>query len=277
MKNLGFAFAFLILVVSALSAQTSPVPYVSQPLVPETVVPGSGGFTLTVHGAGFAPTAVVLWNGSQRQTTVLSTSLLQATIKASDVAKTSSNRVTVVNLDDHNETSDVTYLMVRKPTPSVALIPSQTFSATGFIADGDFNNDGKLDIVVYNSADGGAPLIVDAYLGEGKLKFGAPVETRIKGQFNFLSPIVAGDFNGDHNLDFAVGFKGHGCWQFAILIGDGKGKFSLGPSMCVANQYRSIGIFFVGDLDGDGNLDLITATNSEGTRLPTSNCLVRSR
>ena len=260
MKNLGFAFAFLILAVSALSAQTSPVPYISQPLAPETVVPGSGGFTLTVHGAGFAPTAVVLWNGSPRQTTVLSSSRLQATIKASDVAKTSSNRVTVVNLDSHNETSDVTYFMVRKPTPSVALIPSPTFSATGFIADGDFNNDGKLDIVVCNSAGRGAPLVIDTYLGEGKLKFQAPVETRITGQFNSLSPIVAGDFNGDHNLDFALGFKGNGIWQFAILFGDGKGKFSLGPSTGVANQYRSIGIFFVGDLDGDGNLDLITAT-----------------
>jgi hypothetical protein len=203
----------------------------------------------------------VQWNGSQRQTTVLSTSLLQATIKASDVAKTSSNQVTVVNLDSHNETSDATYFMVRKPTPSVALIPSQTFSATGFIADGDFNNDGKLDIVVCNAAGRGAPLVIDTYLGEGKLKFQAPVETRIKGQFNALSPIVAGDFNGDHNLDFAVGFKGTGIYQFAILFGDGKGKFSLGPSTSVANQYRSIGLFPAGDLDGDGNLDLITATN----------------
>src|SRR5262249_34670601 len=151
------------------------------------------------------------------------------------------------------------YFMVRKATPSVALIQSPTFSATGFIADGDFNNDGKLDIVVCNSAGGGAPLIIDTYLGEGKLKFQAPVETRIKGQFNSLSPIVAGDFNGDHNLDFAGTFKGHGSWQFAILFGDGKGKFSLGPSTGIANNGGTIGIFFAGDLDGDGNLDLFTA------------------
>ena len=55
------------IVLSAMAlAQSNPVPFINQPLVPETVPPGSGGFTLTVHGAGFAPTAIVKWNGSAR-------------------------------------------------------------------------------------------------------------------------------------------------------------------------------------------------------------------
>lgn len=82
MKYLGLTFVFLVLVSSMLRAQTNPVPFINQPLVPETVAPGSGGFTLTVHGAGFAPTAVVRWNGSARQTVVLSNVLLQANIKS---------------------------------------------------------------------------------------------------------------------------------------------------------------------------------------------------
>ncbi len=249
-----FALAFVVVVGSILSAQTNPVPFISQPLVPETVAPGSNGFTLTVHGAGFAPSAVVEWNGSVRQTVVLSNALLQATIKASDVAATSSNRVTVVNMDSHSETSDVAYFMVRDPAPSVALIPSQTFSATGLVADGDFNNDGKLDVVVCNSGNRGLLLVIDTYLGQGKLKFQEPIETRIKGQFNQIE-ILPGDFNRDHKLDLAIRFKGHAQWQFAILFGDGKGKFTLGPS---TDDFLGGSIFAAGDVNGDGNLDLLT-------------------
>jgi hypothetical protein len=79
MKHLGSACAFLLFVTCLLAAQTNPVPFINQPLVPETVAPGSGGFTLTVHGANFAPTARVKWNGALRPTTVLSNVLLQAT------------------------------------------------------------------------------------------------------------------------------------------------------------------------------------------------------
>jgi hypothetical protein len=254
MKHLAFACSFLVLISCMLSAQTNPVPFINQPLVPETVAPGNGGFTLTVHGSGFTPVSVLKWNGTARQTSVLSSALLQATIKASDVARVGTASVTVVNVDTRNETSNVAYFTVRKATPSVALIASPTFSATGFIADGDFNNDGKLDVVVCNSAGGGAPLVIDAYLGEGKLKFQSPIRTVIKGQFNSFGPVFAGDFNGDHILDLAVRFKGHGIWQFAILFGDGKGKFSLGPSTPTAPNGS---IFPAGDVNGDGNLDLI--------------------
>jgi hypothetical protein len=257
MKHLSFACAFLMLVSCVLPAQTNPVPFINQPLVPETAVPDSGGFTLTVHGAGFAPTAVLKWNGSARATVVVSASLLQATIPASDVANSASVTVTVVNMDTHNETSNVAYFMVRNPTPSVALIPSQTFSATGFVADGDFNNDGKLDVVVCNSTNGRLRLVIDAYLGEGKLKFQSPIETVIKGQFNNIGPIIAGDFNGDHKLDLAVKFKGGGRWQIAILFGDGTGKFTLGPKTPVAEGGS---MFPAGDVNGDGNLDLLTTS-----------------
>jgi hypothetical protein len=260
MKYLALTCAFLVLISCMLPAQTNPVPFINQPLVPETVAPGSGGFTLTVHGAGFAPTAVVKWNGSSRQTAVLSASLLQATINASDVANTASISVTVVNVDAHNETSNVAYFMVREPTPSVALIPSQTFSATGFIATGDFNNDGKLDIAVCNVK--GTTLVVDVYLSQGKLKFGPPIESvfKLKGRALYIAnPVVAGDYNNDHKLDLAVPVsqnnRGNG-WEIAALLGDGKGKFTLGPLSSVRGNSGIVAP--AGDVNGDGNLDFMT-------------------
>jgi hypothetical protein len=50
-----FECALLLLFALAAVAQNVPVPYISQPLLPTTVLPGSQGFTLTVHGANFAP------------------------------------------------------------------------------------------------------------------------------------------------------------------------------------------------------------------------------
>jgi len=106
---------------------------------------------------------------------------------------------------------------------------------------------------VLNSGNKGTPLVIDTYLGEGKLQFQAPIKTVIKGQFNQLE-VFPGDFNGDHNLDLAIRFKGNAAWQFAILFGDGKGKFTLGPS---TGDYLGGDMFPAGDVNGDGKLDLI--------------------
>jgi len=61
----------------ALGAGWSPVPVPPPPpvldtLVPDTAVLGSPDFVLHVLGSGFAPDAVILWNGSAEPTTVVS-------------------------------------------------------------------------------------------------------------------------------------------------------------------------------------------------------------
>jgi hypothetical protein len=61
----------------ALGAGWSPVPVPPPPpvldtLVPDTAVLGSPDFVLHVLGSGFAPDAVILWNGSPEPTTVVS-------------------------------------------------------------------------------------------------------------------------------------------------------------------------------------------------------------
>jgi len=48
------------------TAQTNPVPLISQPLVPDAMAPGGAGLTLTVNGTGFVSGSVVNWNGSAR-------------------------------------------------------------------------------------------------------------------------------------------------------------------------------------------------------------------
>ncbi len=50
----------------------APPPPVVTALVPDTAVIGSPSFTLHVHGTGFAPDAVIVFNGYDEPTTIVS-------------------------------------------------------------------------------------------------------------------------------------------------------------------------------------------------------------
>lgn len=63
----------------------NPLPSVSG-IAPAIVGAGASEFTLTVTGAGFARDSSVLWNGSRRATTFVSTSRLTAMITAADAS-----------------------------------------------------------------------------------------------------------------------------------------------------------------------------------------------
>src|ERR1700719_3152885 len=89
------AFCVIVFLATSLLAQSNPVPFVNQPLVPTAVVPGSPAFTLTVNGTGFVSGSTVYWNGSQRSTTYVSAAQLTAAITAADVATPTSGVVAV--------------------------------------------------------------------------------------------------------------------------------------------------------------------------------------
>ena len=80
----------------AISSTTNRVPLISL-LSPDNVTAGGAGFTLTVTGSGFVPGSVVRWNGSNRTTTFVSSTELEAEILAADIAREGTVEVTVFN------------------------------------------------------------------------------------------------------------------------------------------------------------------------------------
>ncbi|HZS46659.1 MAG TPA: choice-of-anchor Q domain-containing protein [Blastocatellia bacterium] len=64
-------------------------------LSPNSATSGSGAFTLTVNGTSFVNGEVVRWNGSNRTTTFISSTQLQAAILASDLSTVGPASVTV--------------------------------------------------------------------------------------------------------------------------------------------------------------------------------------
>ncbi len=114
---------------------------------------------------------------------------------------------------------------------------------------GDFNKDGKADLAV--ASDSGSftvPTPVSVLLGGGTGAFQAAVP--YLAGLNDRS-IAVGDFNGDGNLDLAVGAAGED--RVYVLLGEGNGIFQ--AEVPVGTDVLPQGVA-VGDFDGDGNLDL---------------------
>jgi FG-GAP-like repeat/Abnormal spindle-like microcephaly-assoc'd, ASPM-SPD-2-Hydin/FG-GAP repeat len=120
---------------------------------------------------------------------------------------------------------------------------------------GDFNKDGKLDLIATNS-DGNFGLI----LGDGDGTFQAPIGVTGVTGTGVSSPagIVAADFNQDGDLDFATVWTVNSLMQLGVYLGDGAGHFTLNSTYQIGtgtgHTPRTIA---TADLNADGKLDLI--------------------
>lgn len=83
---------------------------------PDTITAGSGSFTLTANGTGFASGAVVQWNGAALSTTFQSADELTATVPANQVASVGTASITVKSAGVTS--NSLTFTIVAAPTIS---------------------------------------------------------------------------------------------------------------------------------------------------------------
>jgi hypothetical protein len=147
---------------------------------------------------------------------------------------------------------------------------SQEISLTGStfagIYAGDFNGDGKLDLLV-RSYDYSFNSSVVTLLGHGDGSFTASATSVVSTPANEGGDVAPGsltfaDFNGDGKLDLAVvGEATDG--GISIALGKGDGTFTLSPYEL--DPAQAYGLIVSGDFNGDGIPDLIASSYFSAT------------
>jgi hypothetical protein len=154
---------------------------------------------------------------------------------------------------------------------------SLTFSITNYptgtnpssVAIGDLNGDGQPDLVTANiggdeNANPTPAGTISVLLGSGGGSFSAatPYPT---GSVIPLS-VAIGDLNGDGHLDLAVANYGHplpgGDGTISVFLGDGDGTFAAATQYPTLDNPSLPQSVVIGDLNGDGKLDLAVAGGS---------------
>jgi hypothetical protein len=120
----------------------------------------------------------------------------------------------------------------------------------------DVNNDGKLDLITANNADGDIAVM----LGDGRGGFTSAKNSVFRcGPSPY--PLAAVDVNGDGNLDILVPNSKPDLQTMTVLLGDGKGEFAPAPSSPVKTPGDDVYFVTTGDLLGDGRLYAFLSNN----------------
>jgi len=138
------------------------------------------------------------------------------------------------------------------------------------VALGDFNGDSKPDMAVTDADNRNVTIFLNN--GDGTFTQSANYST-----VGYGTMVAAADFNHDGKLDLVVGLYSSAP-GFSVLLGNGDGSFQP-PRTYLNGGNASVFTLSVADVNGDGNLDVIsdsdghaslyvTLGNSDGTFLP---------
>jgi hypothetical protein len=144
-------------------------------------------------------------------------------------------------------------LFVPGPNSPIAVArgPSNIFAL-------DINGDARLDLIVPS----GETRTITILLGHGDGTFETHPDPIMLPEA--AGEMAAGDINGDGKADLVI--SSHDSYAIMLLWGTGKGSFTLAPTspfIMKDGQHPHTHGFGLGDLNGDGHLDLVTANNED--------------
>ncbi|MBL8898725.1 MAG: VCBS repeat-containing protein [Planctomycetes bacterium] len=129
---------------------------------------------------------------------------------------------------------------------------------------GDLDRDGDLDLVLgihELSAAGGQSLL---YVNNGNGFFSDATASRLVIGRHHTTSLALGDVDGDRDLDLAMSNSNFGAAeQSRLYLNDGLGVFSDVTASRLALTPRASSAIGFGDVDGDGDLDLVLGNSGE--------------
>jgi hypothetical protein len=252
---------------SSATALTVNGAYPSATSFEQTGSAGNYTLTATVSGyAGFSPTGTVSFLDTSNVNTVLATanlgpgkttaglSFMQASSSATNITPQAvavadfngDGKLDLALPGNPNAAGSVLTVLLGKGDGTFTPAPPSPTPAlnVGSIAAGDFNGDGKADLIV-NLPDNNElmPLLGK---GDGTFTVGQTISDP-DGPFF----VATADFNGDGNADLAVANPAGA--NVTILLGNGDGTFAAASTSAAGASPASIA---VGDFDGDGHADV---------------------
>jgi hypothetical protein len=189
-----------------------------------------------------------------------------------EVAKAAGQRSMEARAVDVDADGDLDLIVAREARPNVLLLndgQGRFSDASGRIpqvaldsediAVGDFDRDGDPDVVIVTEDPVGGVRYNEYYLNDGQGNF-SDVHTRLPPTIE-SNAVAAADIDKDGDLDLVVGDRG----RERALMNDGRGFFSdESATRLPAVPLDATQDVTLGDVDRDGDLDLVVA-NEQGT------------
>ncbi|MBX2958317.1 MAG: T9SS type A sorting domain-containing protein [Flavobacteriales bacterium] len=239
---------------------------------PESIIVGD------FNDDGDPDLAVVSFNSPFQSVTILLGSTGSTFVAAPTLTGGGFSAITVADFNGDNKldiattkkTDDLVYVFLGNGDGTFA--SAFTFSSNGdnpiSITNGDYNNDGFVDIVVGHDGASGPTTTTCLFLGNGTGAYGT---FSAFATYTYNSSLFSVDFNGDGHLDLAGAGKS-GFSTVNVYLGNGLGNFD--SHMFVVNNSTFLTqAITVADFNGDSKLDIATAngtnTNSNAIILNT--------